>query len=364
MGDFDSIKIGVCDAYWTPAGKDPSTDEAFLGLTKGGCELTYTPEWYDLQVDRYGKSQTDAALVGESISVKIPLAETDMTKIEMFAHTATRAYGGESTKSKLTFGRFPGYRLGQNAGRLRLHPVAMGLDRAEDIIIYKAVNKAPLQLNYKLEEERIFSTEFIGMIQRKHINGAMLWEIGDSTIGTSGLVLASTLDVNGLPTNLLQMVSLSGSSIWISVPQHPLYAEESDDSLREAVLKAYCEFNGNVYDITNLVTFSLPANGGVGIWGRPIVDNTSLPLNAPDLENDVVGASAFGTVAGSKFMAKIWDSQIAPNGYYRIKGDPSVYVDYNKNNWMPLQVGDNVWVSVKASAGGLEAEAEIIIQMA
>ena len=173
MGDFDSVKLGVCDAYWTPAGKDPATDEIFLGLTKGGCELTYTPEWYDLQVDRYGKSPTDSALVGEAIAVKIPLAETDLNKIKLFAHTATKVLGFDDNY-KLTFGRFPGFRLGEYAGRLRLHPIANGANKGEDVILYKSVNKAPLQLNYKLDEERIFQTEFIGMIKRDHVNGSLL----------------------------------------------------------------------------------------------------------------------------------------------------------------------------------------------
>lgn len=363
MGDFDSIKIGVCDAYWTPAGGNPATDEIFLGLTKGGCELTYTPEWYDLQVDRYGRSQTDAALVGESISVKIPLAETDMRKIEMFAHTATKALG-DGNKSKLTFGRFPGFRLGQKAGRLRLHPVAMGKSKTEDVIIYKAVNKAPLQLNYKLDEERIFSTEFIGMIQRKHINGAMLWEIGDSTMGTEGLQLASTLDVNGLPTNLLTMVKQSGGTIWISTPQHPVYTELSDVNLRTAVLKAYCEFNGEVYDITSLTTFTLPNKDGAWINNRQIVGNARLPSQAPNLAIEGVGADAFASIAGNVFTAKTWEGYIASAGYYKIKGDPAVTDSSIPSNWAPLALGDNVWVVVRASAGGMTAEASVIVQMA
>jgi hypothetical protein len=180
MGDFDSVKIGVCDCYWTA----PGQSEVFLGLTKGGCDLTYTPTWFELDTDRYGKTPADASLVGEALSIKIPLAETDMNKLEMFAHTAIRVDGTGAFlgKSKLAFGRFPGFRLGDKAGRLRLHPISMGPDKSEDVVVYKAVNKAPLQLNYKLDAERIFATEFIGMIKRTNVPGAMMFQIGDSTM--------------------------------------------------------------------------------------------------------------------------------------------------------------------------------------
>ena len=46
--EFQSIKLGVCDCYWVPSG---SNSEVFLGLTKGGVELNYNPEWYEITVD-------------------------------------------------------------------------------------------------------------------------------------------------------------------------------------------------------------------------------------------------------------------------------------------------------------------------
>ena len=360
MGDFDSIKIGVCDAYWTPSGQ---ANEIFLGLTKGGCELTYTPEWYDLQVDRYGNSQTDAALVGESIAVTIPLAETDMRKIEMFSHTSSKVTGSDSN-SKLTFGRFPGFRLGQKAGRLRLHPVAMGRDNSEDVIIYKAVNKAPLQLNYKLDEERIFRTEFIGMIQRKHVNGAMLWEIGDSTIGNESLVLSQTLDVNGLPSNLKEMVKNSGSNIWISVPEHPIYTEDTDPDLRTTELKVYCEFNGQVYNITPLITLSLPENNGVWFNGMQVVNDNSLPSYAPNVSTQTFGSDDFATVNTNKVIVKGWESSIEPLNAYCLKGDPTFYPVSYPSSWRLLKLGDVVLIKVNAVWDTMIAEAFIHVQIA
>lgn len=311
---FETIKIGVCDCFWRPLPTEaiPNPDEIYLGLTKGGVELVYTPEWYEIQVDQFGKTATESVLIGEDIKARIPLAETDLSKLELFAHTATKivesyqvspataqqitavilgtvesdgdaaitvtangmnnspktisvpvvtgddaeavagkvrtalsededvsaffnvsgegdqiiltrkgaavndetmnlasdngtctgltaaptstisipgAVAVNEQRSKLTFGRKPGFRLEGVAGQLRLHPIAMGSSNDEDVIIYRAANRAPLQLNYKLDEERIFSTEFQGIVARQTaedelngIDGSFLWQIGNPTI--------------------------------------------------------------------------------------------------------------------------------------------------------------------------------------
>jgi len=187
--NFDTVKVGVCDCFWrpTPTNADPDPDEIYLGLTKGGCELAYTPNWYEIQVDQFGKSLTESVLIGEDVKVKVPLAETDLAKLKLFTHTGTIVTSG--AKEKLTFGRRPGLRLAQLSGQIRLHPVAMAGSHEEDVIIYKCVNKAPLQLNYKLDEERIYSTEFAGLVARlteaqeiAYTESGYLWQIGDPTV--------------------------------------------------------------------------------------------------------------------------------------------------------------------------------------
>lgn len=361
MGDFDSVKIGVCDAYWTP----PGGAEIFLGLTKGGCELSYTPEWYDLQVDRYGKSPTDAALVGEAIAVKVPLAETDLDKINMFAHTATKV-DGNLGDYKLTFGRFPGFRLGNLAGRLRLHPLSMGQSKAEDVIIYKAVNKAPLQLNYKLDEERIFQTEFQGMIKRSHISGALLWEIGDSTIGESEITLSSTLDANGLPDNLMAIIAKSGGYMWINVPETPVYTS-TDDALRTANLKAYVEFNGNVYNVTSLANFSLdPDNEGAWMNGQSLckANGGRLPNSAPNLMLDFIKAGDLGSIVVNGSTKSFRCLNLADLSFvnpYKLKVRGSNVAV--ASNWGTIELADVIEVQVKATAGTIVSYATLKMQV-
>lgn len=187
--NFGTVKVGVCDCFWTPraTASNPNPEEIFLGLTKGGVVLNYEPTYHEINVDQFGSTATESVLIGEKISIKVPLAETDLDKIGLFSHTATNYVSGE--KRKLLFGRRPGFRLEGVAGRIRIHPIAMGSSQEEDVTIYKAVNKAPLELSYKLDNETIYNCEFIGMVERltleEELSGVavpFLWDMGDPTI--------------------------------------------------------------------------------------------------------------------------------------------------------------------------------------
>jgi hypothetical protein len=275
-GEFQSIKLGVCDCFWTPNGVDT---EVFLGLTKGGVELNYTPEWYEINVDQFGKTLTDAALVGETISVKIPLAETDNDKLKMFAHTGT----WDETNKKLTFGRFPGMRLELVAGKLRIHPIAMGSDRSEDVTIYKAVNRAPLKLAYKIDGERIYETEFFGMIKRANGPGKFLWEIGDSSVDTVPTVptnletdvQAQNGDFDVSPTTISNLVSTAGANHTVQ-------------------FTVQCLYNYVTYDITDQVTYSLANTSNLknaSSAAAPIATISSTGLVTAFASADVTGGT-------------------------------------------------------------------------
>lgn len=270
-GDFDSIKIGVCDCFWTPVG---TSTEMFLGLTKGGVELSYTPEWHEITVDQYGKTPVDSVLLGETVQVKVPLAETDMNKLKMFAPTAT----WNDDNKKLTFGRFPGMRLGEKAGILRLHPIAMGDNITEDVTIYKAVNKAPLQLNYKIDDERLFQCEFHGMIKRGHENGSFLFEIGDSSTKLGGLKPDNS--------NLEQLVQASGGDFYINPTTIPMLygtADIGNNKPNSVLLDLTTIYNFNTYNITSNAVYTKqnPVLGSTGVLnGASPADVLTLELSS------------------------------------------------------------------------------------
>lgn len=288
MGQFDSIKIGVCDVFFAPI--DPSvtigpTDElqflpeVYLGLTKGGVELTYTPEYHDITVDQFGKTPVDAVLIGEGVVAKVPLAELDMSKMQMFAHTAT----WDSDKHKLTFGRLPGFRLGNVAGRLRLHPLYAGKSTLEDVTVYKAVNKGNLVLNYKLEEESLLNCEFHGMIERSHTEGSYLFEIGDSSVSLTSLkpdlsnleqlVQSTGGDFTIAPTTI---ADIYGTADPTAVPPHA----------NTTNLTCNTTYNTVTYDVTSQATYT-PQTSVLG--GDSVLDGSGNPVS-------VVSVSASGVI--------------------------------------------------------------------
>jgi len=284
MGDFDAIKIGVCDCYWTPAPSAtvPTPAELFLGLTKGGVDLTYTPTFYEVTVDQYGKTPVDNILIGEAVVTKVPLAETDMAKLKLFSHTAT----WNSATNKLTFGSLPGARLGDSAGRLRLHPIANGTNMLEDVTIYKAVNKGALQLVYKIDAETVYNCEFHGMIKRANKNGAFLFEIGDSTTVLESL----KPDLS----NLEDLVKNISGDFVVSPSTIPdIYgtadAVASPPHVNTTSVALNCTYNTVVYEVTNSAVYSAQnsVSGGVNV-----VDSTDAPISALSIVDGVITAKS------------------------------------------------------------------------
>lgn len=174
----EKINIGVADITFTPDGKDIPI---YLGLTKGGTTLTYTPEFYDITADQTGNTPLDSILIGEAVQVTASLLDTTIEHIAAVAPTADKEVEGGKTKA-VTFGRRPGLRLGDRSGVLRVHPVSAGIGKTDkDVIIYRAANKASLELAYELENEWVIPCEFVGLVDDFRPEGDQLFRIGDYT---------------------------------------------------------------------------------------------------------------------------------------------------------------------------------------
>lgn len=165
---IDNVKLGVCRVTYN------SVD---MGLTKGGCEFTYTPEYHDTTVDQYGKTIVNKILVGENVQAKVILAESTLANIKA-ACPAGQLVG--TATQKITVGSKPGKDLLSQAKTLTLHPVALPeADHSFDITIYKAVITSELKLNFKVEEEQVVEVVFSGLVDQSKADGDMLFCIGD-----------------------------------------------------------------------------------------------------------------------------------------------------------------------------------------
>lgn len=150
-----------------------------LGHTKGGVEVTYTPEFADILADMYGTTPVDKALVGEVITIKVPLAESQVANLAKAIPLSTLTGG---TSGRTTIGKQAGARLGALAASLVLHPLVNGagvLD--DDVVIHKAVAHGEVVLPFMVDEERVVEVEFIALIDTTKSDGNLLGHIGDST---------------------------------------------------------------------------------------------------------------------------------------------------------------------------------------
>lgn len=169
MSDVANIKIGACKV--TFGGVD-------LGHTKGGVTVNYSPEYADITADQYGNSVIDKALVGEKMTVKVPLAETQVANLANVLPMGSLAGAGNK---RLTLGSDAGARLASEAAVLVLHPlVNEASNRDDDVVIYKAVVTGEVELNYSVEDERVVEVEFEALIDTSKSNGSYLGIIGDS----------------------------------------------------------------------------------------------------------------------------------------------------------------------------------------
>lgn len=179
----DRINVGVADIFYTPVGGTAPMDEIYLGLTKGGATLEYEGSYHDITADQTGETTLDSVLIGEKANATFNLLDTTLDGIFRAAPTASKEEfptgdpkAGET--SAVTFGQRPGLRLGHVAGVLRIHPVSAGMDTSYDVIIYRAANKAKLELAWKLDDEWVLPCDFTAIYDDKRPLGDQLFRIG------------------------------------------------------------------------------------------------------------------------------------------------------------------------------------------
>ena len=77
----NSIRLGACRVRW--GGRD-------LGLTKGGVDVEVKAETKTIDVDQFGKTIVQEYVMGRTVMVKVPFAETDLDTL----YSLTKTSGG------------------------------------------------------------------------------------------------------------------------------------------------------------------------------------------------------------------------------------------------------------------------------
>jgi len=168
MADVTNVKVGACSVVFN------SVD---LGHTKGGVEVSYEPIYHDVSVDKYGETIVEKYLMGEKITVKVPLAELTIANLKVAIPQGTFA---GAANARLTVGHSAGTKATNNAAQLVLHPLNMGT-LANDIVLHKAYVASVVNLQMKVDEENVYEVEFEALLDETKSDGNYLGLIGDST---------------------------------------------------------------------------------------------------------------------------------------------------------------------------------------
>lgn len=168
MADITKVRLGTCNVTFN--GVD-------LGHTRGNVEVTYSPNWSDVMVDKYGNTVVDSYLNGEKLTAKVPLAEETIANLKNAIPNATFA---GAANARVTLGKSAGQKASNMAYQLVLHPITENT-RVRDIVLHKAFVKSDIALVHSNDEQTTFEVEFFGLLDESKSDGNYLGLIGDST---------------------------------------------------------------------------------------------------------------------------------------------------------------------------------------
>jgi len=151
--DIANVKVGVASIDF--GGVD-------LGYTKGGVEVEVTTEKYTVTVDQFGQTPINDYLVGRTIMVTTPFAETTIDNLVAVMPGSTKVIDGTTpTKIKGEVTTGIGTNLIDLADVLTVSPIAT-VDASEDIVIPLASTAGNMSFAYQLDSERVFNVQWHG----------------------------------------------------------------------------------------------------------------------------------------------------------------------------------------------------------
>lgn len=182
MGRIQDLRMGAMSLKYK--GED-------LGHTKGGVVFKKDRKTEDMTVDQYGDTPIDIILTGERATIEVMLAEPSVANLNRVMPEGHDVVG--STGEIFTFGTDAGFSLrngsslagiqGGGAGLLVCHPLNRAAsDDSEDIQIYLAVSSEPIELPYKVKEQRVYKVVFTALIDETRANGRRLGHVGPLNI--------------------------------------------------------------------------------------------------------------------------------------------------------------------------------------
>lgn len=171
MADLTKVRIGA--AKLTFGGVS-------LGHTLDEITVEFGREFQDLNVSQYGTTPIDKALTGQSLTIKVKLAEPNVSQLNVALPEGSHA---SATNERLGIGTDAGYLLRADAKQLVLHPYRLAdSDDTENITIYKAVSSDPVATGYSVDGQRVYEVTFTALVDETYGSGRRLGHVGPANI--------------------------------------------------------------------------------------------------------------------------------------------------------------------------------------
>lgn len=166
-----NVKLGVCKVFY--GGVD-------LGFTKGGVEVTVETETHEVQVDQYGNTPINEYIIGRTVAVSVPLAETTLDNLIAIMPGAKIITDATTSGKSVVVPTGVGTNLIDLAKELILVPKGVGgsLDNKDAFRVPKAATPGAMSFAYKLDEERIFNCDFKGY-PTEEAGAEVLFQVGE-----------------------------------------------------------------------------------------------------------------------------------------------------------------------------------------
>jgi len=167
--DSTNILMSSCDV---------ELDGVNIGHTEGEITGSYEPSYSNISVNEF-TAPVDKTLSGETLSVTLPVTETQTSNIKNVIAHATM----QGADERAEVGSQTGKKSKDKAVRVRLHPIGLAdTDRRYDVVLHKAIVTSEVEANFSTEEQNIWEVTFTAMVDDQNkTDGNLLGFFGDST---------------------------------------------------------------------------------------------------------------------------------------------------------------------------------------
>lgn len=153
--NVNNVKMGACSVKW--GGND-------LGYTMGGVDVAIKTNTKPVNVDQFGDSVIDEFIMGRTVQITVPMAESDLQKLALAIPGSTLVIDGQTpTKMMLQVNVNQGQSLRALAQALILHPTAnLPTDLSGDFLVPIASPSGNMDFAYTYDKERVYKVTFMG----------------------------------------------------------------------------------------------------------------------------------------------------------------------------------------------------------